>query len=66
MRKDKFLEMIETKQEPPAPEMWLVRSSSLNIRVAGPGDASLVKSMMSMLPKPKMKVADNPFEEAQW
>jgi len=66
MRKDKFMDMINNKREPAAAEMWLVRSSSLNVRVAGPGDASLVKSMIAMLPKPKMKAADNPFEEAQW
>jgi 2-C-methyl-D-erythritol 4-phosphate cytidylyltransferase len=66
LRKDKFLEMVAGKRDPAATEMWLVRSSSLNVRVAGPADAALAKSMMAMLPKPKIRAADNPFEEAQW
>jgi 2-C-methyl-D-erythritol 4-phosphate cytidylyltransferase len=66
LRKDKFLEMAKNKRDPAAHDMWLVRSSALNIRVVSPTDASLAKSMIAMLPKPKMKAADNPFEEAQW
>lgn len=66
MRKDKFLEMAKSKREPAAAEMWLVRSSSLNIRVSSPGDAGLAKVMIGMLPKPKIKGPENPFEEAQW
>jgi hypothetical protein len=58
--------MVAGKRDPAATEMWLVRSSSLNVRVAGPADAALAKSMMAMLPKPKIRAADNPFEEAQW
>jgi 2-C-methyl-D-erythritol 4-phosphate cytidylyltransferase len=66
LRKDKFMEIVETKRDPAAAEMWLVRSSSLNIRVVSPADATLAKSMLAMLPKPKVRAADNPFEEAQW
>jgi 2-C-methyl-D-erythritol 4-phosphate cytidylyltransferase len=66
LRKDKFLEMAKSKREPPAAEMWLVRSSSLNIRVSSPGDAGLAKTMIAMLPKPKIRGPENPFEEAQW
>ncbi|HEX4055047.1 MAG TPA: 2-C-methyl-D-erythritol 4-phosphate cytidylyltransferase [Tepidisphaeraceae bacterium] len=66
MRKDKFLEMAKSKREPAAAEMWLVRSSSLNIRVGSAGDAGLARVMINMLPKPKIKGPENPFEEAQW
>ena len=66
MRKDKFMEMVKTKRDPAAAEMWLIRSSSLNIRVVSAADATLAKSMLAMLPKPKVRAADNPFEEAQW
>jgi 2-C-methyl-D-erythritol 4-phosphate cytidylyltransferase len=66
LRKDKFMEIVKTKRDPAAVEMWLVRSSSLNIRVVSPADATLAKSMLAMLPKPKIRAADNPFEEAQW
>jgi 2-C-methyl-D-erythritol 4-phosphate cytidylyltransferase len=66
LRKDKFAEMGKNKREPIAAETWLVRSSSLNIRVSAASDASLAKIMINMLPKPKIKGPDNPFEEAQW
>jgi len=65
-RKDKFLEMVKNRREPQASEIWLLRSSTLNIRVSGAGDAGIAKAMISMLPKPKIRAADNPFEEAQW
>jgi 2-C-methyl-D-erythritol 4-phosphate cytidylyltransferase len=66
LRKDKFMELAKTKRDPAANEMWLIRSSSLNIRVVSAADATLAKSMLAMLPKPKVRAADNPFEEAQW
>ncbi len=66
LRKDKFLEMGKNKRDPIAAEAWLVRSSALNIRVGGSSDASLAKIMIGMLPKPKIRASDNPFEEAQW
>lgn len=65
-RKDKFMEMVKNRREPSAGEIWLLRSSSLNIRVGGASDAGIAKAMISMLPKPKIRAADNPFEEAQW
>jgi 2-C-methyl-D-erythritol 4-phosphate cytidylyltransferase len=65
-RKDKFLEMAKNKRDPIAADAWLVRSSSLNIRVNAASDAALAKVMINMLPKPKMRALDNPFEEAQW
>lgn len=58
--------MVKAKRDPAATEMWLVRSSALNIRVVSAADATLAKSMLAMLPKPKVRAADNPFEEAQW
>ena len=66
LRKDKFAEMAKNKREPSAADVWLVRSSPLNIRVSAPADAALAKVMIAMLPKPKIKGPDNPFEEAQW
>ena len=65
-KKEKFLEITKSKKEIHASEMHLLKGSPLNIRVNGAADASLAKSMISMLPKPKMKIGDNPFEEAQW
>ena len=65
-RKDKFLETGKNKRDPIAADAWLVRSSSLNIRVGASSDAALAKIMINMLPKPKMRASDNPFEEAQW
>jgi hypothetical protein len=48
-----------------ASELTLVRGSALNIRI-NPGEASLAKAMLNLLPKPKAKALTNPFEEAQW
>jgi hypothetical protein len=31
-----------------------------------PGDATLAKNMLHLLPKPKLKAATNPFGEAEW
>jgi hypothetical protein len=44
----------------------LIKGSPLNIRVGLPSDAAMAKSLINMLPKPKMKASENPFEEAQW
>jgi 2-C-methyl-D-erythritol 4-phosphate cytidylyltransferase len=65
-RKDWFLEMAKNRREPGAGDWWLLRSSPLNIRVTNAMEASLAKSMIGMLPKPKVRGPDNPFEEAQW
>jgi 2-C-methyl-D-erythritol 4-phosphate cytidylyltransferase len=46
-------------------EVELVKGSPLNMRLGGPGDASIAKAMIGQLPKPKIKAA-SPFEEAQW
>ena len=63
--KAKFAEMVASKQEPHASQFKLLKGSPLNLRVAGSGDAGLAKTMINMLPKPKIKAA-SPFEEAQW
>jgi 2-C-methyl-D-erythritol 4-phosphate cytidylyltransferase len=65
-RKDKFLEMAKNRHEPVAGDWRLMRSSPLNIRVTNASEAMLAKQMIAMLPKPKMRALDNPFEEAQW
>lgn len=64
--REKFLEMAKTRAELHPSQVTLVKGSPLNLRVAGPGDASLVKAMINMLPKPKVRGPENPFEEAQW
>jgi 2-C-methyl-D-erythritol 4-phosphate cytidylyltransferase len=61
----RFERMAREKQEVHASELRLIKGSPLNQRLAGPGDATLVKAMLSMLPKPK-KGALGAFEEAQW
>lgn len=43
-----------------------VESSALNIRVNAASEAGLVKNMAQLLPKPKTKASNNPFDEAQW
>jgi 2-C-methyl-D-erythritol 4-phosphate cytidylyltransferase len=61
-----FKEIATTKKEPHASAFTLLKGSSLNVRVGGPGDANMVKTMLNMLPKAKVKGLSNPFEEAQW
>jgi hypothetical protein len=38
----------------------------MNVRVNSAGDAALIKSLLMMLPKPKVRPPNSPFEEAQW
>jgi 2-C-methyl-D-erythritol 4-phosphate cytidylyltransferase len=64
--REKFLEMAKTKKELHASQMTLVKGSPLNMRVGGSGDAGMAGAMLKMLPRPKMKPASSPFEEAQW
>ena len=64
--KARFMEVAASKQEPHASEWRLVAGSGLNVRVNTPADAGFIKSMLSMLPKPKSKAAASPFDEAQW
>jgi 2-C-methyl-D-erythritol 4-phosphate cytidylyltransferase/2-C-methyl-D-erythritol 2,4-cyclodiphosphate synthase len=64
--KEKFLEMARSKTEIHPSQMTLVKGSALNVRISAPGDAGLVKAMINMLPKPKIKALNSPFEEAQW
>jgi 2-C-methyl-D-erythritol 4-phosphate cytidylyltransferase len=64
--RERFLEIARTGAEVPAAEAHLVKGSSLNVRIAGPGDERLIKAMLTMLPKPKVRPPSSPFEEAQW
>ena len=61
-----FDQIAQTKQEPHASQLHLLKGSPLNTRVGGASDASLVRAMLNLLPKPKVKGPTNPFEEAQW
>jgi len=65
-KREKFIELAKSKSEPHASEVTLLKGSSLNLRLGGSGDATLIKSMINMLPKPKLKGLTSPFEEAQW
>lgn len=64
--KAKFLEIAAAKQEPHPSQFAIVKGSPLNVRLGGAGDAGLVRALMTLLPKPKIKAASSPFEEAQW
>lgn len=61
----KYQEMCAKKAELHASQLHIVRGSQLNVRI-GPGDASLAKALLNVLPKAKAKPLTNPFEEAQW
>jgi 2-C-methyl-D-erythritol 4-phosphate cytidylyltransferase len=61
-----FKEMASKKSEPHASKFALLDGSPLNLRISGGRDASLVRAMINMLPKPKLKGPTSPFEEAQW
>lgn len=61
-----FKEMATSKKDPHASAYTLLKGSPLNIRIGGPADAHMAKTMLNMLPKPKSKGMTNPFEEAQW
>jgi 2-C-methyl-D-erythritol 4-phosphate cytidylyltransferase len=64
--KQKFVEMATSGREIHPSQTTILKGSSLNIRIGGSGDASLAKAMLNMLPKPKVKPLNSPFEEAQW
>jgi 2-C-methyl-D-erythritol 4-phosphate cytidylyltransferase len=63
--KEKFMQWAGGK-EPHASEAKLVKGSPLNMRVGGSAEERVAKAMINMLPKPKVRAPDNPFEEAQW
>jgi 2-C-methyl-D-erythritol 4-phosphate cytidylyltransferase len=65
-QRDRFLKFATTKAEPHPSEIKLLKGSPLNVRVGSGGDISLAKAMLSMMPKPKIKAPNSPFEEAQW
>lgn len=62
----RFERLAKEKTDPHASEYSLVKGSGLNVRVAGGHDAGLVKAMLNLLPRPKTRPANSPFEEAQW
>ena len=64
--KEKFAEIAKSKQDLHASALHLEKGSPLNVRVGGSGDAGFVNTMIKMLPKPKIKAPNSPFEEAQW
>jgi len=64
--KAKFMEMATSGKEIHPSQATILKGSPLNVRLSGGGDATLVKAMINMLPKPKVKPPSSPFEEAQW
>lgn len=63
----KMLEQIAASGKEPHPsQLKIVKGSPLNVRLATAADASFVRAMMNMLPKPKTRAASSPFDEAQW
>lgn len=62
----KFREIAGSKSDPHPSAFTIVKGSGLNVRVGGAHDASLVSAMLRLLPKPKVRGPNNPFEEAQW
>jgi 2-C-methyl-D-erythritol 4-phosphate cytidylyltransferase len=64
--KARFLEMAKTRQEPHPSQFALLKGSSLNVRAGGGTEPTLVRAMLQLLPKPKVRPASSPFEEAQW
>jgi 2-C-methyl-D-erythritol 4-phosphate cytidylyltransferase len=65
-RKEIFLDLTKSRREPAAADVTFLKGSSLNLRITGASDAGMAKAMLAMLPKPKMRPAENPFDEAQW
>ncbi len=61
-----FDQMVQNATEPHASQMKIVKGSPLNVRVGSVADASFVKAMIALQPKPKMRAASSPFDEAQW
>lgn len=59
-------EMVAAGREPHASQLTVVKGSPLNVRLGAAGEAGFAKAMIAMLPKPKMRAASSPFEEAQW
>lgn len=65
--REKFMQMAQGGGvELHASQLTLLKGSPLNVRVSGPDDAQLLKTLIALLPKPKKKGPTNPFEEAQW
>jgi 2-C-methyl-D-erythritol 4-phosphate cytidylyltransferase len=66
LSKQQFLATVGRGDALPLSIIKLIKGSPLNQRIRGAGDASQAKAMMNLLPKPKLRALNNPFEEAQW
>lgn len=64
LTRQKFSEVVAKKEIHPS-DLTLLKGSPLNVRV-GSADPAMVKAMLTLLPRPKVKPASSPFEEAQW
>mgnify|MGYP001255429943 CR=1 FL=1 len=61
-----FDELCEKGFESVRSRLALFNSSRLNIRINSASDATLARTYLTLMPKPKVKVSSNPFEEASW
>jgi len=61
-----FDEMTTSKTQPHASTLTLLNGLPMNVRVNSPADVPLVSAMIKLLPKPKIKAPNSPFDEAQW
>jgi 2-C-methyl-D-erythritol 4-phosphate cytidylyltransferase len=59
-------EIAASGKEPHPSRLSIVKGSPLNVRLGAPGESGFAKAMIAMLPKPKLRAASSPFEEAQW
>lgn len=65
-RRRQFDELARSGGELHASNWTVVRGSPLNVRLGTIDDTRLVKTMIGLLPKPKVRGPTSPFEEAQW
>lgn len=63
--REKFLQVVQSKQDIHASAWTLLKGNALNVRATA-AEAGLINSLLKHLPKPKIKAANNPFDEAQW
>lgn len=61
-----FDELATSKREPHASTLTLIKGHPANVRLNSAADATYVSAMIKLLPKPKLKAPDSPFDEAQW
>jgi len=59
-------EVVKHRQLPSLGQLRLIDGHPFNVRVNSPADASLIKTLIAQMPKPKSTGPSNPFDEASW